>query len=178
MPLADVGDSSEIWKAIPNFPEYQISNFGRIMRICGSRNGHAKVGGIRKPGKSNGYQYIRLTRPGGIQKTIAVHVLVAELFLPPKPSPKHQVNHKDSNRWNPRWDNLEWATVSENIQHGYDHGHCNAKGSRNGHSKLTEDRVNILRAASRPEYDELAEQFGITVATIHDVVARRTWRHI
>lgn len=50
--------------------------------------------------------------------------------------------------------------------------------SDRGRVRRTEDRVHRLRAAGRPEYEQLAEEFGITVATIHDVVARRTWSHI
>jgi len=49
-------------------------------------------------------------------KTVTVHRLVAEAFVP-NLSGKPQVNHKDSNRMNPRADNLEWVTAAENKEH-------------------------------------------------------------
>lgn len=158
--------------AIRGWPEYQVSDRGRIRRKDNRR--------VRKlqTQVQTGYLTVRLTRPGGESALICVHVAVAEAFLPPRPTARHQVNHKDSDRANPRLENLEWVTVSENIKHGYLFGNCDAKGERNGHSKLTNDRVQRLRSAARHEYEALAEKFGITVATIHDVVARRTWRHI
>lgn len=162
----------ERWRVIKRWPTYQVSDRGRVRRKDTRRIRKLQVQ------SGTGYLTVRLTRPGGEYVTLAVHVAVAEAFLPPRPTPNHMVNHKDANRANPHFDNLEWLTGSQNIKHGYDHGHCDARGSRNGHSKLTEDRVHRLRAAGRPEYEQLAEEFGITVATIHDVVARRTWSHI
>lgn len=45
--------------------------------------------------------------------------LVAIHFIP-NPENKEQVNHKDGDRSNDYFENLEWATQSENIQHSYD----------------------------------------------------------
>jgi hypothetical protein len=44
--------------------------------------------------------------------------LVAELFVPnPDPENKIYVNHKNSNRLDPDYKNLEWVTASENTKH-------------------------------------------------------------
>lgn len=48
-----------------------------------------------------------------------VHRLIAEAFIP-NPDNLPQVNHKDLNKLNNIILNLEWATNSDNTQHGYD----------------------------------------------------------
>ena len=48
-----------------------------------------------------------------------VHVLVAEAFLPPRPSSAHMVNHKNGKRDDNRVENLEWVTASENQLHSW-----------------------------------------------------------
>ena len=55
-----------------------------------------------------------------------------------------------------------------------------AKGVRQGHSKLTEGKVREIRAcwlvmASQPE---LARQFGVRQSTISGIVLRKSWKHV
>ena len=53
------------------------------------------------------------------QKTFRAHRLVAEYFLDKKDG-CDIVNHKDGNKLNNHYSNLEWVTQSENVQHAYD----------------------------------------------------------
>jgi hypothetical protein len=160
----------EEWRPVARWPEYEVSNLGRVRRV--------ETGAIRKPVSVSGYQAMRLTRPGGEGETILVHRAVALAFLRKPRRARNQVNHKDSNRWNPRLDNLEWVTASQNIKHGYDHGACCAKGARNGHSKLNDQAVAEIRASDSGHFPSLALRFGVSIATIRDVSARRTWKHL
>lgn len=165
---------TEAWRLVPGWPEYSVSDHGRIRRN--------DTGRIRTPilMKSTGYHMVTLTGCGR-RKMLAIHRLVALAFLGPPPSPKMQVNHKDSDRANPRLDNLEWVTVSQNILHGYRSGKCNATGEANGHSKLTDQKVIQIReliSPTREIADEIAAAFGVSKATIYDVAAHRTWKHV
>ena len=98
----------ELWKVVPDYPNYKISSFGRVEK-------HGKISDFSN---RNGDYYLSEymgNESGSIIKY--VHVLVAELFIGEKPSPLHIVNHKDRNKRNNRVDNLEYLTKSENSKH-------------------------------------------------------------
>lgn len=99
----------EIWKPIAGFPNYQVSNKGRVMNLKS-----------RKVLKNNidcvGYVYVDLYKGDGTSKKIKIHRLVAEAFLPNTLS-LPQINHIDENKTNNDVTNLEWCTPSQNIRH-------------------------------------------------------------
>lgn len=95
----------EIWKPLMRDKVYQVSNFGRFKHLNGNIS-------QRKP-HTAGYVRARL-RDG---TDIALHILIAESFLP-KPDPsKTIVNHIDGNKSNNNVSNLEWTTPSENSKY-------------------------------------------------------------
>jgi len=68
-----------------------------------------------------GYPRVVLYRPGGRGKGFHIHRLLAEHFIP-NPLNLPQVNHIDGNTKNFQLSNLEWVTVSQNVQDGYNRG--------------------------------------------------------
>lgn len=98
----------EKWKYIDGYNNlYQISNKGRVK----SFNYGREV--IRSFGKSNsGYLYVILSI-NGKGKTLPIHRLVAKYFIENKEN-LPCVNHKDENRTNNDYSNLEWCTYSYN----------------------------------------------------------------
>ena len=98
----------EEWKDIENYPNYQISNLGRVRNKIKNR--------IIKPSFNNKTGYLQnILCKNNKKKLFLVHRLVAEAFIP-NPENKTQVNHKDRNKENNKIDNLEWVTISENIK--------------------------------------------------------------
>lgn len=67
----------------------------------------------------NGEGYLLFN--AGRKIKLTVHREVARLFVP-NPCNLPVVNHKDGNKQNNHYSNLEWVTHSENSQHAYDTG--------------------------------------------------------
>ena len=104
----------EIFKDIEGFEGiYKISNFGNCLRY----NKKEKRFIPKKPVIcTNGYIEFQLSKKGKRFCKLA-HRLVAEAFIP-NPENKPQINHKDENIQNNKFDNLEWVTAKENANYG------------------------------------------------------------
>lgn len=99
---------NENWKPINDY--YQISDSGNVHSL--RRNI------ILKPSyHKNGYLSVSLSS-NKIVKRFYIHRLVAIAFIP-NPENKPEVNHKDGNKHNNVYTNLEWATYNENAKHAY-----------------------------------------------------------
>lgn len=102
----------EIWKRIENFPDYEISNLGRVKSYK-----QKKEGRILPPIKTKkGYLQIQLYE-NKKYKRFYIHKLVALAFIP-NPNQLEQINHKDENKENNKVDNLEWCDNWYNIHYG------------------------------------------------------------
>lgn len=69
----------------------------------------------------NGYLHIGLFIETGKRKWFRIHRLVAEKYVP-NPNNYPQVNHKDGNKQNNYYKNLEWCTCKHNIRHSWANG--------------------------------------------------------
>ena len=94
----------EIWKSIPEYPKYQVSNLGNVK----NNKGKFLKGWITK-----GYRYVSLCN-NGITKKYRVHRLVAENFIN-NLNDFPVVDHIDENKLNNNVDNLTWCTQKENL---------------------------------------------------------------
>lgn len=99
----------EHWKDIPDFEQYyEVSDHGRIRN---KTNGHI----LRQTIGATGYPKVMLAY--GKRKTINVHRLVAQAFVP-NPNNHNVVNHIDEDKTNNNASNLEWCTTQHNVTHG------------------------------------------------------------
>lgn len=110
--------------------------------------------------------------------TKAVHVLVAECFVP-NPDNLPEVDHKDGNKRNNHHSNLRWISRGGNIKHTFKLGARTATGVRNANSKLTDGEVmsicQLLEAGlSQADIRDMGYPYG----TVRAIKQRRQWTHI
>lgn len=167
----------EKWKKV--FHDcYEVSSYGRVRRIArGSPN--TFPGRILNPSKNSRYPIVVLYGPNGEKKTVRVHILVAQAFLGPCPVGK-EVNHKDTNRWNCRLRNLEYATPKQNGNHALLNG-------LNPGAKLTVSSVIKLkklaeaygyRRGMRGVIPILSEEFSIRRDQVRNILWGRSWKGV
>lgn len=163
----------KIWKQIPDWQEYEISNYGEVKRI--SKNCGAKVGKILKPTKlKNGYLKVSLCR-NSKRKEFLVHRLVAITFI--GDASGMDVCHIDGTRDNNNLSNLRIDTRKGNMQDAILHGTM-IKGSRVGTSKYKEDFIlqikNLFKnGATVPE---LAKKFNMPRPTLYGIKNNANWK--
>ena len=108
----------EIWKPIPGYLNYKVSNFGRVKSIQRlDARGERRKGRILKQAKNpRGYMMVTLYEDGK-RTTVTVHKLVMSAFAGERPDGL-EVNHIDENKNNNSLENLEYVTRLQNIHHG------------------------------------------------------------
>ncbi len=179
--MADL--DGEIWKRIFEFPDYEVSNLGRVKS---HRNWKSRI--LRSWTDAKGYLYVELRDSLCQVYGKRISRLVAEAFIGPAPTIGHQVNHKDGNKQNNQSTNLEWVTNSENIRHAdrtglrkkHGFGRYSAPGSLNAMSKLrAEDvlRIRQLAATGMPNL-HIAKEYGLSPSAVGMIVNRQRWTHI
>lgn len=150
---------AEQWRPVPDFEEYyEVSNLGRIRSLdrdyvnAAGRNRRVKGRIIVLVNKPSGYKGVCLC-VGGKQTGKNVHRLVAMAFIGPPPFVKAEVNHKDGNKSNNHYSNLEWCSRAENVQHAVDTGlmptrnldHLRRFGEDNPACTITDSKVFQIR---------------------------------
>lgn len=113
-------NNEEIWKDIKGYEGlYQVSNLGRVRsldRYVNAMYGKRFVKGFIRKSHINiglGYKTLVLSK-NGINTEVYIHRLVAEAFVP-NPNKYNIVNHRDEDKTNNRYDNLEWCTALYNM---------------------------------------------------------------
>lgn len=167
----------ENWKPITGYEGiYEVSDLGRVKRIKPEYNtyvGKILAGGL----DSDGYRVVLLYK-NGKRRMFKEHRLVAAAFIP-NPDKLPQVNHKNAIKTDNKAENLEWCSCQDNISHAVNKGLWNpAKGSKHPASKLTEeDVVDIrVRLSVGQSCQRISVLFGVSPATIQDILSKRTWK--
>ena len=185
-----ITNSLEIWKIIPGWPNYRVSNLGRVKRIaCWSEKGNRRLKErfpniIKDRGrgaqKKYVYCYVNLGTASNHEAfSVARLVLIAFVGMP---AHNQECRHLDDNSENCVLSNLAWGTRIENRADGIRNGVL-AIGERNGGAKLTAAIVLKIRQEYIPYSRSfgataLAKKYGVKLWAILEVIKKVTWKHV
>jgi hypothetical protein len=150
---------------------YYITEDGKVFR-----NGKELTGFILKKKGKPTYKVVSIFR-----KNKYVHRLVGELYIP-NPDNLPQIDHKDSNKLNNHYTNLEWVTNKENMDRAIKNG-LMKHGEQYEHSKLTELDIKYIRENYIPNHPQfsgvaLSRKFGVGNGQISRIVNNTRWKHL
>ena len=172
-----MSNKKEIWKDIKGFEKlYQVSNKGRVKSLV--RKGRLNERILKNMIGTKNYLQVSIYKNKKL-RTIKVHRLVAETFIP-NPENKPQVNHKKGNKKDNRAWMLEWVTTLENSDHAKLHNLKRvAKGEKCGQSKLTNKQIIKIRLLKdKKSISDLSKLFKVTKQNIRYIINNKTWKHI
>ena len=163
----------EVWKEVPGYRDYFVSDFGRIKGPGKGHNG----GQIMNPMRSiDGYLYILTKRPE-VPRKLFIHRAVLLAFVGPCPEGMES-RHKNGKPSQNLLDNLAWGTRVEQREDERRHG-TRCIGEKSGTAKLTEKAVlEIRKRIKTTTARALSKEHGVSHTTILRAVNGHYWGHI
>ncbi|TWO34754.1 HNH endonuclease [Seonamhaeicola sediminis] len=161
---------------------YQVSNHGRVIRYKINPKGEFFKFSI----VSGGYEAFTAIKKNKKSDLQYIHRVVAELFIE-NPEKKRFVIHKDFDKSNNHYANLNWATQKELVKHNLKNPLVIASKERKKnnppYSKLSEGKVKIIK---RKIFDPnrktrlrlIAKQFGISEMQLYRIKTGENWGHV
>lgn len=167
-------DKIQISKFLPEVKDrYYINKQGELFTDDGQKK--------MKDCIKNGYVKNTLILKDGREKAYFRHRLVMICFNPIENYEEMQVNHKDGNKLNNSFDNLEWCTNQENRIHAVKIGlAASLKGESNPVSKLLESQViDIIQdLLHNVPYSVIAKKYNCSKSTICAIKNKRNWKYL
>lgn len=171
----------EKWETLDfeiGYENFMISNYGKVK--------NKRTNKILKPDISTEYQRVNLYNSvTKKQKKFAIHILVARYFVKGYKECLI-VNHKDGNKHNNYYENLEWTTYSGNLKHAFSHNlRENNKGTNNPGNVYSDEIIHSickLIEKGLTTKDISIKIFGQYILKyknlINHIKGKRRWTHI
>ncbi len=160
---------NECWAIVNEYPEYQVSNLGRVKRTSNDRIKKATI-------DRNGYHIVGLSCHN-VTRTRFVHRLMAHAFLGYQPNREIQARHLDGDKDNNRLCNIAWGTRKENAQDTIRLGR-QLRGLTHPSSKLSaKDLANIVRMRSEgASYATIGKRLNVCAQTACSASNGKTYK--
>ena len=148
--------------------DYYVNEYGDVFR-----NGKQLKANIHKTYKNgvpikDKYYYVTISKDNK-KKLYTIHRLVAELYVP-NPDNLPEIDHKDNNRFNNHYTNLEWVSSKENIRRAKETGVLV--------HKLTDDDVRYIRKHYKKKSADFSGKKLAMMFNIHESQISRIVRNL
>jgi hypothetical protein len=168
-----------LWKKSMEFPHHFISEYGDVVSI--KRNAVMK-GFV----DYDNYRAYKLIDANGKKRQVSAHRLVALAFLGSPNLQNSQVRHLNGSKIYCHYKNLAWGDAASNRLDTQRHGTSSVMGARNPKSKLKDEDIVFIRQTHKDikegrnkiKVQDLADMYGVHIATICGIASGKTWRHI
>lgn len=169
----------EEWREVVGYEGwYSVSEHGRVRR---DKAGQGCIKGrIIKPcNDSSGHLILNLYK-NGMHRSYNVHNIVSSAFIGKKPK-GFTANHKDGNKVNNHFSNLEYITKGDNTKHAWRIGLIESlKGEDHPKAILTNNKVLEIREKHilGEKIKNLVKKYGVSRGAINCIIFNRSWKHI
>ena len=150
---------------IPGYPGYTCNRNGDVF----SYKNRKRVM-MTKRLTDHGYYTVCLSHRNK-DKHFRIHILVARIFIGPKPKGCDRVNHKDTNKLNNHVDNLEWCDAGHNVRHA-----CENDLIKRRVKPVVQATLDGRFIAEFPSIAQAAEQTGYDARIIANVAQKTIQR--
>lgn len=161
---------SEEWRPVVGWEDrYEVSSQGRVRSARDSQQLRIRI--IPKAYLSRGSKL----------QAFSVSRLVAEAFVGPRPSPRHEVLHGDGVEGNNTPGNLRWGTRRENMADAKRHGTLRNGNPGLDHSSrqvISRQEVELIRhfaLVERISPSAIAPVFGLKAKYVRKIVSGEVW---
>jgi hypothetical protein len=179
-----LGEESEIWAPLAEYPGYEVSSCGKVKSFWkrGCRPQITEKFRILVPfADGDGRLHVGLrTSNGTIRRK--VHQLVLEAFVGPCPEGLECL-HKNGDHTCNVLSNLKWGTRLENLEDRKNHGsnaRCGQRGMDHRDSKLTDSQVKEIVKLRQDGLGivKIGEMFGIHSSNVSRIANGKTWKNV
>jgi hypothetical protein len=181
----------EFWLPIPNYSEYDASNFGNIRSWRSSHKGFRRVRPryLKPFTVSTGYRMVKIYRDDGELMAHGVHRLVALAFID-NPEALEQVNHLTGRKDDCRVDGLEWKSRSGNGEHAWRVGLIKdsqkqalmegSRCARKAQRTISEKMIRYVRELRNEglSYPAIEKRTGIHFSTARSIALRIIYKDV
>ena len=165
--------SGVVRRGIDGFPGYEVASDGTVWSRRTSRGMRSEFRAMVGRRDAKGYLGVVLCAEGYRRRSVRIHRLVAEAFIP-NPDGLPCVRHMDGDPGNNDVSNLAWGTYADNEEDKIRHGTWSA---RYGGARLSaEDRRTIRRLRAKGmAMDAIAQRVGVSRPTVSRLLSGATW---
>ncbi|MCB0552414.1 MAG: HNH endonuclease [Phaeodactylibacter sp.] len=158
--------------------DYQISNFGRIKSIDKITGKERLLRGAKARG---GLIMLNQKLKDDSTGIVYIHRFVAENFVTRPSAEKDYILHKDYDKANNKWNNLEWATELEWKEYQKQNPNHKGRPARTRNYKLNETQVRMMKRMlirGKTKRKIIARKFGVSENCAYKIEKGIRWGHV